>query len=398
MRPSITFFRGLAVALLAGGGASPARAQADTAWSALFRMDLDSARAIIAADHPGVLDRQNPAFARTLATAYQEALRAVPRIDSYNAYAIALARFGNRFQDAHLNVGGNRPVMALRDAGIEAVFRGGAFLVEWADTRYGDRAASLRGATVRDCDGAAAERVFRERVLSWRGRPSVEADWHRFAPLLFHDYGPPTPPAPRSCRFATPGGVVALPLQWEPLDTARLAERRRRAAPPRTLSLEWMGDARTLWVSLPTFAVDDSAGVAAMRGVIDSLRAETGRGRDRRLLVFDLRGNDGGSSRWGDEIAEAVFGAEWARRRGSGSTTACTRNSVCRRTTWRRRGATRGSRSAGTARTARLPRSRVPSRTLWRRRSPGEAGCTARCGAVPGPPGRRPCRCRDASW
>jgi hypothetical protein len=38
------------------------------------------------------------------------------------------------------------------------------------------------------------------------------------------------------------------------------------------------------------------------------------RNRAWRVLVFDLRGNDGGSSVWGDEMAGAVFGEEWVRR------------------------------------------------------------------------------------
>jgi hypothetical protein len=197
----------LLTALLAALLAAPsAGAQADTSWSALYRRDLDSARAIIANDHPGAVDRRNPAFARTLASAYEEAVRAADAVTSYSAYRIALTRFGNRFQDAHLNVSGRRPLDGVRDAGIYPVWRDGAFVVAEVDERYGAEAGALRGATLVDCDGRAAADVFRDGVLSWRGRASIAADWYTWAPHLLVDYGPPTPPAPARCRFRPAAG------------------------------------------------------------------------------------------------------------------------------------------------------------------------------------------------
>lgn len=304
----------LGLCLLAAG-ATAARAQGDTVWSALYLRDLDSARAVIAADHPGAVDTANPAFARTLASAYEEARRAAARVNGYSAYRVALNRFGNRFQDAHLNIGGTRPLEGVRDAGIYPVFRNGALVAEEVDGRYGAQAAALRGATVQACDGRPASRVFREGVLSWRGRPAIEADWYLWAPLLLVDYGPMAGPAPASCRFRTGGRTVTVPLRWRPATSAEVRGHQQRLTSfaPRPLGVERLEDGRTVWVNVPTFAVDEEREVAAMHTMIDSLRAEMARNHDWRLLVFDLRGNSGGSSTWGDQIAAAVFGEPWAQ-------------------------------------------------------------------------------------
>jgi hypothetical protein len=290
-------------------------AQQDTAWSALFRMDLDTARAIIAADHPGAVDALNPGFRRTLESAYREALAAAPRVDSYAAYRIALARFGNAFQDAHLNIGGSRPIARVREAGIYPVYRGGAFVVQEADARYGPRAAELRGATLEGCGEAPAARLFRERVLSWRGRPTVEADWYTYAPLLLVDYGPPTPPAPAECRFRAGSRTLSLPLQWrDATPTEVRAEVGRVAAlPARPTGLERQDGGATLWVNVPTFYAQADSEVAAMHALMDSVRAETARNHAWRLMVIDLRGNSGGSSVWGNELAAAIFGEPWVQ-------------------------------------------------------------------------------------
>jgi hypothetical protein len=307
--------RALTVAAALLAVATSAAAQPDTAWSAVFRMDLDSAHAFILENHPGSLDRENPGFRRTLAAAYAEGRRTAPSVRSYSAYRVALARFGNRLQDAHLSIGGARPMTEVREAGVFPVYRQGRFVVQRVDARYGADSATLVGATVRTCDDRPASEVFRARVLSWRGRAGVEADWYQYAPLLLVDYGPPTPPAPARCRLVMPSGAERdLPLQWAAASPAELAQRTRgmQAAPTRRLGLRRLSGDRVIWVDLPTFAVNAPEDVAAMRAAIDSLRAEVERNRGWALLVLDLRDNSGGSSAWGDQIAAALFGADWA--------------------------------------------------------------------------------------
>jgi hypothetical protein len=313
----------LAALLAAPLAARRAAAQPDTAWSALYRRDLDAARDVIANDHPGAVDRRNPAFARTLADAYDEAVRAADTVTSYAAYRIALTRFGNRFQDAHLNVGGRRPLDGVRDAGLFPVWRGGALVVADVDARYGAEADALRGATLVDCDGRRAADVLRDGILAWRGRAAIVADWYAWAPHLLVDYGPPTPPAPARCRVrpagARPGDALAtVALRWAPTDRA-FAPRLARLAemPPHPLGVQVRDGGREVWVDVPTFAVNGEGEIAAMRATVDSLRAELARNRAWEVVVFDLRGNGGGSSVWGAQMAAAVFGADWARQAGA---------------------------------------------------------------------------------
>jgi hypothetical protein len=289
-------------------------AQGTTDWSRLYLDDLEAARQVIAKDHPGPVDEKNPAFRRTLASAYDEARLAAPQVKSYTSYTIALHRFVNRFQDAHLSFSPRpRPLEGVRAAGIYPVWRGKAFRVEEVDARYGERAAALQGATIVSCDGVPASRLFTDRVLSWRGRPAIAADWFLWAPLLLVDYGPPTPKAPARCRFRKGTETKTLALQWQPTtpDEERAVQERLVAMPDRPLRTSRLEDG-TIWVDIPTFQVNEESDVAAMRGMIDSLGAEMKRNPGWKLLVFDLRGNHGGSEQWGDEIAAAVFGKEWA--------------------------------------------------------------------------------------
>lgn len=279
-------------------------------WARTYLSDLTAARDTIAADHPGMLDDQNPAFRATMRSAYAEAERAMSAVNDYDSYRTALTRFINRFQDAHLGISFKKPYESLQEAGIVMVRRGDKFIVDEADTRY---PRDLKGATLESCDGEAARKHFERRVLSWRGRPSVEADWQTLAPILFVDYGPPTPRVPKSCRFIAGGLTIDVALQWTPASQERVSAILNRSANAnRELSLSRDGD--VVWVSIPTFAVNDEKSIADMRALIDSLKREVEGRKDWRLLVFDLRGNQGGSSVWGQQIASTVFGEEWTNR------------------------------------------------------------------------------------
>lgn len=306
----------IAVLLLLVASRQIATAQADTSWNDVYLSDLSGIRSLISANHPGTVDADNPAFARTLESAYEEALEAATSVTGYSAYRLALTRFINRFQDAHLQLSFNRPFGDVREAGIYPVYRDGAFVVPEVDGRYGAQAVEFRGATLLECDGRSIDEIFRQGVLSWRGRPSVDADWYLLAPYLLVDYGPPTPAAPSTCQFSIHDRIMTLTLSWTSTPGQAVEERARSLTSfgPRTLSLERLEEGTAVWVNVPTFAVRDSVSIAMMHALIDSLQNEMTSNRLWRLLVFDLRGNSGGSSAWGDQMAAKVFGEAWIER------------------------------------------------------------------------------------
>jgi hypothetical protein len=174
----------------------------------------------------------------------------------------------------------------------------------------------LLGAEVLGCDSSDVRKLFTERVLSWQGRRDVESDWYAAAPLLFADFGPPTPPAPVSCRFAVADRRVELPLIWSaaPSDVVRqkqLALAKLASRPP---GVERLDSGRAIWVDIPTFGTDEEDHAELMRALRDSLAAALKARPKWRLLVLDLRGNDAGRSQWGDEITRLLFGKKWVQQ------------------------------------------------------------------------------------
>lgn len=285
-------------------------------WKKTYLEDLEAARAAIASNHPGMIDKQNPTFSRTMESGYKEALAAAASIKNYNSYRIALTRFANRFQDEHLSVSFRRPFEELKEAGIYPVFQNGSFVVREIDSRYSAQAEQLPGATLINCEGRSANQLFRQRVLSWRGRPSIKADWYKLASLLFVDYGMESSPTAKTCQFRVKNRTLKIALKWNAVTGQKIEEKLKQLGSfeNRRLSLEKFDSGNVIWVNLPTFAVNEKQDVDAMHKLIESLKTEMAQNNKRHILVFDLRDNTGGSSAWGDQIASVVFGEEWLSR------------------------------------------------------------------------------------
>lgn len=205
-------FRAVLIGLaLLGSSTLSAETIQEPDWSRVFLNDLEAARQLIADNHPGPVDDENPEFRRALVSAHEEAKSAALQVKSGSDYARAIRRFAGSFKDEHLVINVARFLEA----------------------------------------------------------------------------------APEEPRAAQAEAMPVRPLGWSKLPDG------------------------TIWVDVPTFTVDEKEDVAAMRAMIDSLAAEMKQNRDWKLLVFDLRGNRGGSSQWGHELAATVFGSDWADAAGA---------------------------------------------------------------------------------
>lgn len=65
-------------------------------------------------------------------------------------------------------------------------------------------------------------------------------------------------------------------------------------------------DLKTAYIAIPTFDLDGAQknGMENLIQVLPSMR-------DNRYIIFDIRGNGGGSSFWGQKICEALFGKDY---------------------------------------------------------------------------------------
>ncbi|NID14552.1 hypothetical protein HBF32_03620 [Luteibacter yeojuensis] len=166
------------------------------------------------------------------------------------------------------------------------------------------------GARLVSCDGKAADRLAADHVGSLVGRWALHSQRVSHGGELFLDHGNPWIARPSRCVFDAAGRSIPVTLDWRPIDNASLVPRLKatyqRAHEP--IGIRTWADG-TVWIALSDFdGAPGGPAAKALEPLIARLRAERETIVAAPRIVLDLRGNDGGSSDWSRQIAEAIWG------------------------------------------------------------------------------------------
>ncbi len=295
----------LAAALTLAAQAAPAPVD----WAARLRVDATAFRDAVLDSHPGPIDAENPRFKPLLARAYAQALRRARTTTSFPEYVWALREFGAAFDDGHVGIDADAKAVAdfawqYRWPGFVTALRDGKTVV------VGGTGAPV-GGTLIECDGKRAEALAAERIGHFMGRWMLRSRRVSLSGQLFL---PPDNPwlAPiRSCTFLAGGKRETVKLDWRPIGAGERNQQLAAATGVRhtsPVSLERLADG-TVWINLGSFDPD----AASPRGkelaaLAAQIAREAGSIRSAPRIVFDLRGNNGGSSSWISAIAAALWG------------------------------------------------------------------------------------------
>ncbi|MCW3835954.1 hypothetical protein ACFQ1E_07875 [Sphingomonas canadensis] len=282
-------------------------------WQAALRADASAFHDAILDSHPGPFDSENPGFGKTLERAYALALsRAKPGI-GYREYYWAMTEFANAFDDGHLGVGDRGPGYKWDFIwpGFAVAYRGGAYVVAHSEGGAGMPAV---GAVLEKCDGKRAAALAEEKLAPLVGRWSLTSTRERTAPRLFLRSDNPFRAPVRRCTFLQDGKRIAVKPDWQPIDSARRSKLIVAITGARAnagIGMEPLG-AKGYAFNLGSFDTDPEADTTkALTALVAQTNARGDAVAEADLLLFDLRGNDGGSSGWMLQIAQAIWGKRY---------------------------------------------------------------------------------------
>lgn len=301
--PRPTLYCAALLALLSG----PLRAEsAPIDWRAAYLDDLRAAHAAISAQHPGPVDPEQPDFRTRLDDGLAEGLTLAERIDDEAGYFYGLRRFGHRLADPHTGILREREA-AVRWPGFLLVEQGGRWVVQ---RDAGDAAAPAAGAELLHCDGETPAALAARRVYPYALNPTLAAHRREAASRTLIDRGNPLEPLPAECVFRHAGERQRVRLDWTPIEAAALESRIAAVLwGERDPAIRWRAPAEgVVWLQIPTFYPESAADHAALEGLIERLAREREALTKARLIVFDVRGNGGGSSLWGERLIRALWG------------------------------------------------------------------------------------------
>ena len=284
-----------------------AAAAATHDWGAALRGDAQALHDGIAANHPGPVNPADPGFEKRNDAQLQLALKRAKTAKSFEDYFFAMQEYASAFDDGHMSYGvfGDTPDQVRRWPGFLTHYDGNGkqsvFVSEpWSGVPLGARLLS--------CDGLSADQVAKKRIGSRWGRWNLESQRVTFGFMTFLDMGDPYVGTLNRCRFLAAGKVLDVELRWrapsDPYMAFDLFPKRGKA----TSDWRRLADG-TMWFSIPSFDgnPDGEAG-KSLRSLIDYIHANADQVRSAPTIVFDVRGNGGGSSDWSYQIAKQLWG------------------------------------------------------------------------------------------
>lgn len=284
-------------------------ATVDRDWAAVTRADAAAFHDHILADHPGPVNRADPMFAAREQRAYATLRARAAKVSDYAGYYWAMRGYTASFDDGHVQYQtvDAAPLLTARWpgflTGLDAQER------QVVMTRADDAPLPI-GAVLTECDGVAAERLLARNVGRFSGRWSLLAARRARAGRLFVDAGNPFVTPLATCQFTVAGKARTIRLTWRPLAepewARRIADTTRIDRPP--IAARRLADG-TRWFTILSFDSDPEGPVAkALNPMIAAMRADRAGLLAAPRIVFDLRGNGGGSSQWSNDMARIVWG------------------------------------------------------------------------------------------
>lgn len=284
-------------------------------WRKITIDDVNAAYRLLKENHPGAVpEAGDPAFLKMLMAAYRSASGRAGKATSYGAYIATLAGFANSMGDHHI---WSRPLYKLAYphwAGVLVSLRDGRWIITHQDTDfpYDD----LMGASLVACDGQAADNWAHDQLAGFRAVWSIEAQRIDAAPWLFVSTGNPFTARAKSCIFEKNGKRHSVELVWKRISRTTLLPMVKTARGGGAAGYGIRAVGSGYWIALQGLTGKAGAVVKAVRKQQNALR-------NAAFVVLDLRGNHGGSSSYGRQIAESLMGADYVRARLGGVHDTC---------------------------------------------------------------------------
>ncbi len=282
----------------------------DRDWREITRLDVEATYRLLLDNHPGALPVVgDEAFRQRLTEGRALAIQRAATVTDAGGHRAVLNAFAGGMGDAHIAF---QPTTPVEWNWTGLVFRRQAGAWRVAVHQPVADEADLTGARLLTCDGADANDVARAWLDPFKIDWTVEAQRDQKDVLLLLDDDNPFLQRPSQCRFEVGDQVVDRPMTWRPIPAQALRDAVARARPPQGAGMGVRTFAGGHWIALQTLG-------EGAETVVRDVEAQVAMLRRSPVVVLDLRGNGGGYSLLGRQIANALMGDRHVRSRLSSS-------------------------------------------------------------------------------
>lgn len=274
-------------------------------WQEMALQDIEAIHMLLTENHPGSVDKYNPSFKNQLELGYQAAKNKIKQIKNYIDYRFIVANYVNGFKDGHLGV-----YFLLTEK--NQLFPG--FIVRYQDSKFmiSESMAPKKipnNAELLSCDGISIKTIMLKDVFPLHSRnPKLEASWYANTPYLLQDSLPSWEVPYKKCLIRFHEQDWTVELDYSKVSGTYLPEKINHlfGGVDTTFHVDYLNK-NTAWVRLPKFYTKNDSELISLRKIIQT----SSKLANYKYIVFDLRGNTGGDSSWGEELLSKIYGKNY---------------------------------------------------------------------------------------
>jgi len=291
-----------------------AKAEDNNIWVDIAKQDLVYIYETVKYNHPGYVDQENNYFKIWLEQGYEKGLKSAQEVASLSDVMNLLKTYVAGFADGHFGLDFNYAIKYKQWAGLIMEKQGDEYLVRFTDSDWSTTLPEISSKLI-SCDGREVDQIMEEDILTFRfnnQKLNFPKVW--YALNLFVDDGIGKRQHFKHCVFEKKGKHLSLDIEWRRISAEKLAIKTNKNSKLRKFNIDEFEN-NSYWISLPTFVLNTQEKKNDLKQVIEQLKEVN---HSTSLVVFDVRGNGGGSSAWGVEVAKALYGEPYinsARKR-----------------------------------------------------------------------------------
>lgn len=281
-------------------------AHAASPWAELAKADLDFVYQTVRADHPGMVDQDNPYFRAWAEKGYAQAVSELPNVHSLHDAQVLLRRYFAGFADGHMWLSYRYEKDAVRWAGMLVQRQGQRYVVG-----HSEESEVPAGAELLACDGRKVDTLIEEDLVPGAFN-NPQLDWLKsdLANHVLAVVEQNVHPEYARCTFNVNGATRDVALAWRDYAQYKF-DTLAQAMQPQLAKDSTITEIKpgTYWVRLPQFQPND-----AQVKQLNEVAARMPSLRNAELIVFDTRDNSGGNSVWGWRVLAGLVGGEYLKQ------------------------------------------------------------------------------------
>lgn len=280
-------------------------------WSLKTTHDLLAIHQLIAENDPATAGYATPGFTQWYEPGFQQSLKMAKKVDSYAGYFATLRFYTNGFNSEHLNVNSLVTQQYVDWPGFIVARRNGNYTVVYRQHQQNN--LPLINDQLLNCDKLSADSLMKKYVLPFTntGYINVKTTWDAHIPFLFLNKQNPWYIPAKQCTFLENGKSKIYTLHWKRITPTQFEQIASPLAfgPTPPFSIRKFDE--SIWIAIPTFHTaiikENDPNYYSLLKIIHSISNY----RNKKIIVFDLRGNTGGNASYFRAILSSLYGNDY---------------------------------------------------------------------------------------